>query len=740
MKKTLLNSVIVAAGLLAGTMGAWADDTAAQSKKNLFSADFETGQASDYWKLGNGTLLTPTYTGSTGQCATIQQSKDRGDYFLTTADFSGIDKYSIEFDFLLAKGSKTADFAIMSESAWSTWVSNYGYRWKDASTQDHNPFLLYFTIPGNGTTATFNETTDETFTFTEKTWYHFKVDVDPTTRVVGYSATAYGESDAAFTGTYTVPEGESTNCKGFYERNNRYNYSPGAICIDNVSIYSMVSGAVANNPVITLSGVNGAERSYTITFAEGETLYYQLPGDAEYAKVAEGTSVTVKTNTSGTLSAYTENGSAKSDTVTAEVDATPITLNAPTYALSNLSDGYSKEFTVSVDNSNLLLTPTATLSYVFTPKDGGAEDTVALANGGKISATEAGTYVVTAEANGYTSSTLTIDNNVSYVLVSEYNFSGMTADDFSDTDMWEEGTETDSRWGWSDSSPATKFTLKDPAANAEKAFDGLTLFSSQAPIVYIGYGLMAPYSIGNYGNIKISLPNEGLTAVYTSLSNYGKTTNVTVADAADGYALYRYSDMLQSIKLYTPSDNVCELSMPSSGYATFVPSINITVPYVINAYTVTLNNDNSTITLNEISTGSVIAAGTGVLMAGEPWIYAFIGTTAETSDLGDNDLKVVGANAVADGSQYDLGEVGGKIGFCKVESGTVMTEGKAYLQVDNADAAKISFFSLDGEATGISSVDTAQTTDTAFYTLQGVRVAKPSKGLYIMGGKKVVVK
>jgi hypothetical protein len=47
-----------------------------------------------------------------------------------------------------------------------------------------------------------------------------------------------------------------------------------------------------------------------------------------------------------------------------------------------------------------------------------------------------------------------------------------------------------------------------------------------------------------------------------------------------------------------------------------------------------------------------------------------------------------------------------------------------------------------GVTTGISTVETAEptTTDDAIYTIQGVRVDKARKGLYIIGGRKVVIK
>ena len=40
----------------------------------------------------------------------------------------------------------------------------------------------------------------------------------------------------------------------------------------------------------------------------------------------------------------------------------------------------------------------------------------------------------------------------------------------------------------------------------------------------------------------------------------------------------------------------------------------------------------------------------------------------------------------------------------------------------------------------ISGVDAAAADDAAWYTLQGVRVAAPQKGIFIHNGKKVVLK
>ena len=48
---------------------------------------------------------------------------------------------------------------------------------------------------------------------------------------------------------------------------------------------------------------------------------------------------------------------------------------------------------------------------------------------------------------------------------------------------------------------------------------------------------------------------------------------------------------------------------------------------------------------------------------------------------------------------------------------------------------------MDNETTGISELkNNASNSDDAYYTLQGMKVAKPVKGIYIHQGKKVMVK
>ena len=78
------------------------------------------------------------------------------------------------------------------------------------------------------------------------------------------------------------------------------------------------------------------------------------------------------------------------------------------------------------------------------------------------------------------------------------------------------------------------------------------------------------------------------------------------------------------------------------------------------------------------------------------------------------------------------------LGFYKANNNFVGA-GKAYLQVPNGAKAFIAF-EEEGEATGINNVNREIMTHNGCYNLNGQRVENPTKGLYIVNGKKVVLK
>ena len=182
------------------------------------------------------------------------------------------------------------------------------------------------------------------------------------------------------------------------------------------------------------------------------------------------------------------------------------------------------------------------------------------------------------------------------------------------------------------------------------------------------------------------------------------------------------------------------VSVTEAGYATYATKYNVEVPNDENVkvMTVKVNDDNSTITLNEIDANTVIPAGTGILVKAPAGNCDFVVTSDEGKELEHNSLVAAKEAVTSDGATFfALTKMDTKVGFAVVNNGVKIPAGKAYLKVPAATTAK--FFGLDGEATGINSVKTAKA-DGAYYTLEGVKTTKPIKGLYIHNGKKIVVK
>ena len=88
----------------------------------------------------------------------------------------------------------------------------------------------------------------------------------------------------------------------------------------------------------------------------------------------------------------------------------------------------------------------------------------------------------------------------------------------------------------------------------------------------------------------------------------------------------------------------------------------------------------------------------------------------------DQTLKFVDGDVVVSGQEYTV-EADGNLDF--------VTTGSVYIESITINPAQTT--------TAISSIN-AQSADNAYYNLQGIRVAQPTRGLYIVNGKKVVVK
>ena len=190
------------------------------------------------------------------------------------------------------------------------------------------------------------------------------------------------------------------------------------------------------------------------------------------------------------------------------------------------------------------------------------------------------------------------------------------------------------------------------------------------------------------------------------------------------------------------------VTIGDAGYATYSNGEMCTVSGANAIYVVDVNNTNS-VHMKEMETTTIWPASEGMILKGNKNDVVTInavesGTAAST--IGTNYL-VGSGNSTADitaGTGIYIfnwdGSNASSVGFYLANSGTLGAH-KAYLDVSGATAREFLAFDF-GEETGINAtaMNHENMNDGATYNLSGQRVAQPTKGLYIVNGKKVVVK
>ncbi len=196
---------------------------------------------------------------------------------------------------------------------------------------------------------------------------------------------------------------------------------------------------------------------------------------------------------------------------------------------------------------------------------------------------------------------------------------------------------------------------------------------------------------------------------------------------------------------FSLATDVDEITIKNTGKTTWCSEYDLDFTNVegVKAYTATgYNNITKTIWLTRVME---VPAGTGLLVKGDAGTYKiphanvqsayanwFVGNFGEPISIGETD---------GDKTNYYL-----KDGtFRSVNGNANIGKNKAYLQLPTSVFAGtrsigISYDDEDG-TTGIKDLAPALSEgEGEWYTLQGQRVAKPGKGLYIRNGKKVIVR
>lgn len=229
--------------------------------------------------------------------------------------------------------------------------------------------------------------------------------------------------------------------------------------------------------------------------------------------------------------------------------------------------------------------------------------------------------------------------------------------------------------------------------------------------------------------------------LHTHTATTGNTTINTVISVPEGYSIAfkgnegsannnaRMDYMTLTPYKESPTISAVNYGTFSSDYALdFEHATGVCAYYASEA-------TDGKVTMTKVS--GTAAAGEGLFIEKMDGDISIPVVTSGTTLTG-NKLKAGGVEAPAD--SYVFANQGGVLGFYKLSTATDIPAGKAYLEAGSYGSRMVIAF--EDETTGISELKQSNqmNLNEAVYNLRGQRVAQPVKGLYIINGKKMLMK
>ena len=181
------------------------------------------------------------------------------------------------------------------------------------------------------------------------------------------------------------------------------------------------------------------------------------------------------------------------------------------------------------------------------------------------------------------------------------------------------------------------------------------------------------------------------------------------------------------------------LNVTEAGWATLYLGYNVIIPEDVNCYVID-EIGGAVVTLNQVE--GIIPANTAVIIEAEEGEYTFE-VTEETAAV-ENVMAGTLKNEYITKEAYVLGIVDGVVGLYKADmAGGVWLNNanKAYLPASVANGAASYSFRFGEGTTGVDEMKEQRADSKDIYDLTGRKVeAITAPGIYIVGGKKVLVK
>ena len=197
--------------------------------------------------------------------------------------------------------------------------------------------------------------------------------------------------------------------------------------------------------------------------------------------------------------------------------------------------------------------------------------------------------------------------------------------------------------------------------------------------------------------------------------NYDVTINFNPAtgEVSETMALYKEITDAKYATIYAPYD----LNFDGTGVTAYVAELSGT-----------------TVEFNKVTSAP---ANTGLLLSADEGTYK-LPMEVSSTDVSNNALLGVTENTEIAAGIYVLMNTNNKVGFYKTKNTFTVGAYTAYLPAIPGSTRDFIGFGND-ETTGIEAIS-SKTMNGEVYNLQGQRVNKAQKGLYIVNGKKVVLK
>ena len=278
-----------------------------------------------------------------------------------------------------------------------------------------------------------------------------------------------------------------------------------------------------------------------------------------------------------------------------------------------------------------------------------------------------------------------------------------------------------------------------------------TAVKNQIAAKGMAYSLIAPtaaqaFVIHAEGN---ETENASAATTLSTLVNAAEEGKAFIGEAKAQELKDMASSMLEDKSQYgTERENVTNdltlsielpeaIKLAADGYSTYCSEnrLDISKTTGVTAYIVN-NVTETTVELQEVS---VIPAETGFVLKGVGnALYDLYKTEGVADDVSGNQLHGTLTETAAPANSFALSTKKGVTGFYPVNTGLTIPAHKAYLTATGSMARSLS---IDGEVTGILNVDShVDVIPSEYYSIHGIKVARPTKGIYISNGKKVVIK